>query len=98
MKSLHECLPSLTAAIRRQPLSEAKLAFCWQMVAGPAIARATTVRMSPQGEVVIQAQDSHWTREVRRALPELRQRLEALLGPEAVAHLKVEGFRPVPRR
>ncbi|MGE3841311.1 MAG: DciA family protein [Vicinamibacterales bacterium] len=98
MKSLHECLPGLTAAIRRQPLSEAKLAFCWQLVAGAAIARATTLTLAPGGEVVIRTQDGHWTREVRGALPELKQRLETLLGPEGVAHLKVEGVRPGSRR
>lgn len=96
MNSLQDCLPELVAILRQQPLSDAKLAFCWRLAAGPAMARATTVLVGRPGEVVVRTPDMHWTREVTRALPELRARLSTTLGLEAVARMNVQG--PTGRR
>ncbi len=81
MRPVREAIPSVLAHIvREQPPSQARLDFAWRTVAGPAMARATRVEQDARGTVRVHAPDPNWRREVRRALPELRARLAALLG------------------
>lgn len=96
MIPVQNCVPAVLAeALRRQPLTPAKLEFCWRLAVGPAVARATRVALGAGGEIVVTAQDAHWRREVSRSLPVVRNRLEYLLGIPAVSRLVVlEGSAP----
>jgi hypothetical protein len=91
MVPVQNCIPTvLGEALRRQPLTPAKLSFCWRLAVGAAVDRATRVSLGSAGEIVVQTCDAHWKREVRRALPVVRNRLEYLLGAEAVGRISVK--------
>ncbi len=69
----------LGEALAQQPLTPAKLTFCWRLVVGPAVARATRVTLDGT-TLRIGVQNDAWRREIERALPDLRARLGPLLG------------------
>ena len=75
--------------LRRQPLSAAKVKFAWEVAAGPAIARATTVELSADGAVLVKATTPAWTREVERSSGLLLTRLREMLGTETVKRITV---------
>lgn len=90
MIPVQNCVPSVLAeALRRQPLTPAKLQFCWRLAVGPAVDRATRVGLGPGGGIVVTVEDAHWRREVNRSLAVVRNRLEYLLGPAAVVRISV---------
>jgi hypothetical protein len=72
-----------------QPLTSGKVRFAWQIVAGPAMSRATRVDWTQAGGLRISASDATWRREVERARPLLASRLRKLLGPEAVRQISI---------
>ena len=61
----------LSELIRRQPASQEKTAFAWQVAVGPALARVTTVELE-QDVLRVRVSDSRWTVEVRRAATDRR--------------------------
>jgi hypothetical protein len=86
---LQNCVAAVVAeSLKRQPLTPAKVAFCWRLAVGPAMDRATNVSIGHPGELIVEAQDLHWRREVERALPLVINRLEYLLGPEPVQRVR----------
>ena len=72
-----------------QPESAAKAAFAWQMVAGPAIRRASVTSWS-DGTLRVSPTTAAWRRELVRARPILLERLRHLLGPDSVRALVIE--------
>ena len=89
MDSLGRLVQSaLTGPIRSAPLSPGKVAFTWTMVVGPALARATSVRLEGT-ELLVDAASAQWQREVRRAVPLILPRLQSLLGTDHVTRIKV---------
>lgn len=81
---------ALRALLASQPTTAAKMSFVWKMVAGPAMARATSVRWRPEGVLVIRAASPSWLREVRRARPLLVARMRELAGADAVTTIEIE--------
>ena len=75
--------------LHQQPMSEAKVRFAWQSVAGPAIARATVVTISAGRELRVTADSEHWRREIARAAAMLHARLADLLGADRIARITV---------
>ena len=75
---------ALSEALRRQPLSDAKVSFAWQTSVGTAMARATTARLRTNGTLDVRASNEHWRREVMRSTGVIRTRLRELLGRDAV--------------
>ena len=71
----------LADIIRRQPPSRERTSFAWSVVAGPALARASSVELRA-GILFVTAKDARWAREVERARPGIRARLQSLLGSE----------------
>ena len=72
--------------IRRQPPSPARTAFAWQLVVGPALARATSVHM--EGTTLhVAAQDERWLREISRAQATIVPRLQELLGKSTITKI-----------
>ncbi len=90
MQPLQHAIPDvLTHLLRNAPLSSEKVAFAWRAAVGPAMARASSVRLSGDGVIEVACADDHWRREIRRSLPIIRERLAALLGVEVVRRIKL---------
>ena len=81
----------LSELIRRQPASQEKTAFAWQVAVGPALARVTTVELE-QDVLRVRVSDARWTVEVRRARPIVLARLQQLLGPDAVTRVEIDSL------
>jgi hypothetical protein len=77
----------LGALLHDQPLTAGKVAFAWQIVAGPALVRHTTLKWSGDGVLEVTATNDAWRGEVERAYPIVFPRLRQLLGPDAVTRI-----------
>jgi predicted nucleic acid-binding Zn ribbon protein len=78
----------LVDAIRRQPPSNARTAFAWQLAVGPALARATAVELDEAGVLTVRSRDSRWLRELERARPAILQKMQYVLGKDQVTRLR----------
>ena len=74
--------------IRRQPASKEKTRFVWQIVVGAPLARVTAVDLV-NGTLTVTCADERWLSEIKRARPTILERLQQLLGPDAVARLEI---------
>lgn len=90
MTPLRACLADVMAKLLvGQPLTSGKVALAWHLAVGPALARATTVRLRDDGVIEVSATNEHWREEVVRALPVIRQRLRPFVG-DAVKDLEIQ--------
>ena len=90
MKPLQHAMPDVLARlVRGAPLSPEKVRFAWRTAVGPAMARASSARLSGEGVIEVECGDDHWRREIRRALPTITRRLAAFLGEELVRKITV---------
>lgn len=80
----------LAEILRRQPPSEARTRFAWQLAVGPALARVTSVQLDG-GVVTVRCADPRWGPELVRAREVVLGRLQELLGSGAVVRLKIVG-------
>ena len=81
---------ALQTLLHDQPVTAAKVAFAWQIAAGPAMARATTTAWVGDGVLRVRARDVAWHREANRAKPIVVQRLEQLLGAGVIKKIVIE--------
>jgi hypothetical protein len=94
MEALQSLLPgALRALLRQGPLSQEKLEFAWRLAVGPAIDRATRVKLSGDASVEVVVADAGWRKEIRRSRGEILGKLRGLVGPEAVRELRVTSGR-----
>ena len=90
MDSIQSLAPRMIAEIiRRQPASNGKTRFAWQLVVGPALARVTTVELDA-GVLRVHC-DERWARELTRAQDVILTRLQQLLGPQALERISIAG-------
>ena len=89
MRALSHVIPdALLHILRDVPLSSGKVGFAWRAVVGPALGRATDVRL--EGRVLlVDTTSAQWSREVMRSSPIILRRLQELLGPDAVERIEV---------
>ena len=89
MRPLQHAIPgALLALLRDIPLSDGKVGFAWRAAVGPAVQRATHVKL--EGKVLlVDTTSAEWTREVSRSSPVILRRLQELLGADAVASIEV---------
>lgn len=80
----------LAEIIRRQPASNERTRFAWQLAVGAALARVTTVELSG-GVLTVRCADPRWARELARARDLVLDRLQQLLGAGTVVRLAIEG-------
>jgi predicted nucleic acid-binding Zn ribbon protein len=78
----------LPALLARAPLTPEKVTFVWGVAVGPAVARATSVRLEA-GTLAVQASDPAWAREIRRSSGLILSRVQQLLGRELVRSIAV---------
>ena len=84
MVPVQNIVPTVLAEmIRRQPASKEKTAFAWSVAVGPALARVTTVELR-NNHLVVSARDQQWAREIERARGTILERVQRLLGSDAV--------------
>jgi predicted nucleic acid-binding Zn ribbon protein len=90
MLPIQQLTPSVLAEIiRRQPPSDGRTRFAWQIAVGAALARATTVRLA-DGVLIVSASDLRWVTEIKAARDIVLRRLQQLLGPDAVTKIRIE--------
>ena len=77
----------LAEVIRRQPASKARTDFAWQLAVGPALARVTTVTLT-EGTLTVTARDERWLKEIVRAREIILQKMQHLLGANAIRKIQ----------
>jgi hypothetical protein len=89
MVPVHAVIPgALAQVLRKAPLTQEKVAFAWRQAVGQTLDRVTMVELRDT-VLVVRARDNQWKREVERAIPVVRPRLDAVLGPEIVRWIEV---------
>jgi predicted nucleic acid-binding Zn ribbon protein len=81
--------PVVTALVRRQPLSPAKVEFAWRTAAGPALARAAMAELRDDGTILVRTTSAAWATEVERSRALLLARMQEMLGPDVATRLAV---------
>ena len=79
---------ALAELLRDSPTSDGKVTFSWKASVGPAIQRVTHVKLEHR-VLLVEAVNTQWAREVRRASPMILKRLQSLLGVDAVERIEV---------
>jgi predicted nucleic acid-binding Zn ribbon protein len=89
MKALSHIIPSaLLTLLRDAPLSSGKVGFAWRAAVGPAVERATHVRLD-QCVLIVETSSPQWSREIMRSSPVILQRLQDFLGADSVERIEV---------
>lgn len=89
MRSLGHVMPAaLMELLSRAPLSDGKVTFAWRAAVGPALDRATTVKLDA-GVLYVDAVGAQWPLEIRRSSGVILTRLKTLLGDETVQSIEV---------
>ena len=84
----NKVLPAVLAEIvRKAPLTEAKVAFAWRLAVGPAVDKATTVRLATDGTLYVAAESHAWIDAVRKSTGLIHSRLAHLLGDDTVTRI-----------
>lgn len=87
MIPVHDFSTSVLAQIiRRQPPSQARTNFAWQLAVGQAVARATTVALT-EGVLTVRAVDRRWIREIDPLRATVLEKLQHVLGTEQVTRI-----------
>lgn len=79
---------ALAELLRSAPLSAGKVEFAWKAAVGPALQRATAVRLEA-GRLLVDATTAQWARAVSRSSHIILPRLQSLLGKDVVQHIDV---------
>ena len=74
--------------LRDTPLSDGKVGFAWDAAVGPALARATNVKLQA-GVLIVEATSAQWGLEVKRSAPVILERLQSLLGAGVVTTISI---------
>ncbi len=90
MQPVTSVLPAVVRRLLQQgEMSQEKLDFAWRAAVGPAIERATEVRLAADGTVEVRASDATWRRELQHSQSMMLGRLQELLGRQIVKNLKI---------
>ncbi len=83
-------MPAVVAeVIRKAPLTEEKVAFAWRLAVGPAVDKATKVRLVSDGTLYVSAAPA-WLDGVRESVGLIRSRLAHYLGDNAIKRISYE--------
>ena len=81
-------MPAVVAeVIRKAPLTDEKVAFAWRLAVGPAVAKATSVRLGSDGTLYLRADSQAWVDSIRASVGLIRSRLAHYLGDDAIKRL-----------
>ena len=89
MRPLSHVIPgALRRLLQDTPLSPGKVGFAWRAAVGPAVERATYVRL--EGTVLlVDTTSAQWSREIMRSSPVILKKLQELLGDRVVERIEV---------
>jgi predicted nucleic acid-binding Zn ribbon protein len=73
--------------VRKAPLTPEKVAFAWRVSVGPAVGKATSVRLGENGVLYVTCDSAAWATAVKKSVPMIQKRLHGLLGADAVKAL-----------
>ncbi|MEP6782501.1 MAG: DUF721 domain-containing protein [Acidobacteriota bacterium] len=91
MIKANQILPRVVAeVVRKAPMTDAKVAFAWRLAVGPALAKATKVRLATDGTLYVAAESKAWLDSVRASVGLIRSRLAHYLGDDAVKRISYE--------
>ena len=79
---------ALMELLSHAPLSDGKVTFAWKAAVGPALERATAVKLE-SGVLFVDATGPQWAREIRRSNGVILTRLKTLLGEGTVQRIEV---------
>lgn len=89
MRAISHIVPAaLMELLRTTPLSDGKVTFAWKAVVGPALERATAVKLEA-GTLIVETTGPQWTREVKRSSGVILTRIKTLLGDSTVHRIEV---------
>jgi hypothetical protein len=89
MRSISHIVPAaLRELLSMAPLSDGKVTFAWKAAVGPALERATDVRLEG-GTLIVETAGPQWTREVKRSSGVILTRIKTLLGEGTVQKIEV---------
>ena len=89
MRALSHVSPSaLLQLLRDAPLSNGKVGFAWRTAVGPAVDRATRVKLDGR-VLIVETTSSQWTREISRSSAVSLQRMQGVLGADTVERIEV---------
>ena len=89
MRALSHTIPgALRHLLQTMPLSDGKVTFAWQTAVGPALERATSVKLVDR-TLIVETTSLQWRREIRRSSGVILGRLQEFLGKEAVTSIVV---------
>jgi len=92
MRPLSEAVPAaLLQLLRTMPLSDGKVTFAWKAAVGPALERATDVKLVDR-TLFVETTSLQWRREIARSNAVILQRLQEFLGTEAVTSIVVRAI------
>ncbi len=77
----------LAEILRRQPPSQERTRFAWQLAVGQALARVTTVDLE-EGVLTVRAIDARWLAEIDRAQDGVLQKMQDLLGRDQIRKVR----------
>ena len=80
---------ALRRLLEGQPTTQAKVAFAWQIAAGPSLARAATLSWTSDGTLRVMARSEPWRQEIARARPVIAERIAQVLGAGVVRRIAV---------
>jgi hypothetical protein len=89
MRSISHIVPAALAELLcAAPLSDGKVTFAWKAAVGPALERATAVKLEG-GTLIVETTGPQWTQEVRRSSGIILTRIKTLLGDSTVQRIEV---------
>jgi predicted nucleic acid-binding Zn ribbon protein len=89
MRSFGQVLPAtLVHLLRDTPLSDGKVEFAWNAAVGPAVQRATAVKLDGT-TLIVDVNSAQWAREMKRSERVILTRLQSLLGANVITTIVV---------
>jgi len=89
MRSISLIVPAaLRELLRTAPLSDGKVTFAWKAAVGPALERATDVKLEA-GTLIVETAGPQWTRELKRSNGIILARIKTLLGEGTVQRIEI---------
>ena len=92
MKSLAHAMPgALLHLLQSMPLSDGKVTFAWKAAVGPALQRATDVKLEDR-TLFVETTSLQWRREIARSNAVILRRLQEFLCKDAVTSIVVRAI------
>jgi hypothetical protein len=84
----NQVMPAVVAeVVRKAPLTDEKVAFAWRLTVGPALGKATSVRLASDGTLYVTSESPAWNDSIRASIGMIRSRLAHYLGESAVKRI-----------